>query len=169
MIVAVTGGRDYTDRKAVEWALDRVHADVGIHLLIVGDAKGADALAWEWAAGNRVKWSRSLAEWATEGKRAGPRRNTRMLRNNGEPPDLVIAFPGGKGTANIVEQAEKKGIRVLFYREFGGRRELVEKIAEDDGDLEWMTSTYEDREPSPWERIIKDDDSLWDNAEEGDF
>ena len=29
-------------------------------------------------------------------------------------PDLVLACPGGRGTANMVETARKKGLQVIF-------------------------------------------------------
>jgi hypothetical protein len=50
------------------------------------------------------------AEWETHGRKAGPIRNARMLEHK---PDLVVAFPGGKGTANCVAQARGMGVEVL--------------------------------------------------------
>lgn len=47
------------------------------------------------------------AHWEQEGRAAGPRRNNRTLG-----PDLVVAFPGGKGTADMVARARAKGVRV---------------------------------------------------------
>jgi ABC-type Fe3+-hydroxamate transport system substrate-binding protein len=47
------------------------------------------------------------------GPSAGPIRNGRMLEYK---PDLVIAFPGGRGTANMVKQARKAGIAVVEPR-----------------------------------------------------
>lgn len=32
-------------------------------------------------------------------------------------PDIVIAFPGGRGTANMVAQARKAGVRVVEVSE----------------------------------------------------
>ena len=29
-------------------------------------------------------------------------------------PDVVVAFPGGKGTINMIRQAKKKGITVIL-------------------------------------------------------
>ncbi len=49
------------------------------------------------------------AKWETYGKAAGPIRNREMLLNL---PALVVAFPGGKGTADMVRQAERAGIPV---------------------------------------------------------
>jgi UDP-N-acetylmuramoylalanine-D-glutamate ligase len=31
-------------------------------------------------------------------------------------PDLVVAFPGGRGTANMVEQAKQAGVEVIDAR-----------------------------------------------------
>ena len=30
-------------------------------------------------------------------------------------PDLVVAFPGGAGTANMIEQARAAGVRVFMW------------------------------------------------------
>lgn len=54
------------------------------------------------------------ADWRRDGKSAGYRRNRRMLSEG--RPDLVIAFPGGPGTAHMVEIAEKAGVPVLRIR-----------------------------------------------------
>ena len=54
------------------------------------------------------------AEWALHGKKAGYLRNEKMLRMG--KPDLVVAFPGGVGTAMMVDLAKKKGLRVIDLR-----------------------------------------------------
>lgn len=50
------------------------------------------------------------AEWSKYGASAGPRRNKQML---GSGPSLVVAFPGGKGTRNMVKQARNAGIEIM--------------------------------------------------------
>jgi hypothetical protein len=50
------------------------------------------------------------AEWKRLGRGAGPVRNGRML-SEGKPHE-VIAFKGGKGTCNMVDQAAKAGVSV---------------------------------------------------------
>lgn len=42
---------------------------------------------------------------------AGPIRNSRMLREG--KPDLVLAFPGHGGTADMVKQAGEAGVGVM--------------------------------------------------------
>ena len=51
------------------------------------------------------------ADWAKHGRKAGPIRNQRMIDEG--RPDLVVAFPGGTGTADMVERARVAGIRVI--------------------------------------------------------
>lgn len=48
------------------------------------------------------------ADWNLYGKAAGAIRNTAMLDDH--TPTLVVAFPDGKGTANMVRQAMARGI-----------------------------------------------------------
>lgn len=109
MKILVCGGRDYTDREAVFAAFDRVHAKQPITLLIHGAARGADALADDWARARGVPREPHPADWAKHGRSAGPRRNWRMLEAG---PDGVVAFPGGRGTADMVRQARAAGVPV---------------------------------------------------------
>jgi len=50
------------------------------------------------------------ADWGQFGTYGGPIRNSRMIHEG--KPDLVIAFPGGSGTGNMVKQAEAVGLPV---------------------------------------------------------
>lgn len=47
------------------------------------------------------------ADWRARGKRAGAIRNREMLRHK---PDIVVAFAGGRGTADMVSVAARAGI-----------------------------------------------------------
>lgn len=107
--VLACGGRDYFDTKAVFRALDAVHAKHTITLLIHGDAPGADRTAEAWAKKRQVPYLGVPAMWDKLKKAAGYERNGRMLL---WAPEVVIAFPGGKGTANMIEQADRAGVRV---------------------------------------------------------
>jgi hypothetical protein len=110
MRVLVCGGRDYADQHKVDGyltLLNRAHPFVE---LIEGGARGADELAGRWAIDHGIKHTRVLAEWGKYGKRAGVLRNQQMLDMN---PDLVIAFPGGRGTAHMVSIAKAKGTKVI--------------------------------------------------------
>lgn len=80
-------------------------------VIIQGGAKGADFLAKCWAKEKAVPCEEYPADWSL-GKQAGIIRNKRMLEEG--KPDLVLAFPGGKGTANMIWQAVDAGIEVYI-------------------------------------------------------
>ena len=105
--VLVCGGRDYDDRDRVFSELDTLQP---IRMVIHGNARGADTLAQAWCLSRRVQAAACPAQWSKYGKRAGPMRNEAML---GHSPDLVLAFPGGRGTADMVSRARKAGVRVV--------------------------------------------------------
>jgi hypothetical protein len=79
--------------------------------IIHGAASGADSLASIWAKAFAHKVESYPADWAKYSKRAGYIRNTQML-NEGKP-DLVVAFPGGKGTQMMINLAEAAGVPVV--------------------------------------------------------
>lgn len=109
MRILVCGGRDFTDYKLLSDILDQYYEADNL-LIIEGDAKGADRLAGEWALRNNVHLEIFPADWKRFGKKAGPKRNQEML-NEGHP-DLVIAFPGGNGTADMVKRARLANVPV---------------------------------------------------------
>lgn len=106
MRVLVCGGRDYKNRDRVDQVLNYLpKKDL---VIIQGDAPGADYLAKEWARENSVECLSFPADWQQYGKRAGYIRNTQMLEEG--KPDLIIAFPGGKGTDMMVMLSESAGV-----------------------------------------------------------
>lgn len=107
--VLVCGGRDYWDYPEVCRVLDRFHHEWGVAVVIHGSARGADSLAERWAKEREVPYYGVPARWKAYRRRAGPLRNQWMLDN--AKPDWIIAFPGGKGTADMIERAEKAGVR----------------------------------------------------------
>jgi len=79
-------------------------------VIIHGDAPGADQLADKWARLSQVAVRRHPADWTELGRAAGPIRNQEMLEE--EKPDIVVAFPGGRGTADMVIRAREAGVPV---------------------------------------------------------
>jgi len=110
MRLLVTGGRYFSNRQLLHQTLDLLHAQHPFTVVIHGAAGGADELAGQWANANQVPIEAYPAEWRRYGRAAGVLRNTAML-NSG--PDLVVAFPGGKGTADMVRKAEQAGLNVV--------------------------------------------------------
>jgi len=113
MRVLVCGGRAYTDRDALYAELDRLHAEYVFTTIIAGGAGGVDALTLEWAQANGIATQAFRAEWGTFSRtgRAGPPRIARILAES--RPDIVVAFPGGRDTANMVKQAKVAGVWVV--------------------------------------------------------
>ena len=79
-------------------------------VIIHGDAAGADRVAGQVAAKWGIEVWKFPANWARYGKSAGPRRNYQMIQEG--RPTLVLAFPGGRGTENMVKQASKAGLPI---------------------------------------------------------
>jgi len=110
MRILVTGGRDFSDREFLFATLDRLHAQKHIAVVIHGDARGTDRLAGDWAQSRGIPVLARPADWKRHGRAAGPVRNRQMLADN---PNLVVAFPGGAGTQNMIEIARRQGLQVM--------------------------------------------------------
>lgn len=112
MRVLVCGGRDFNDYERLKEILNYYWIPVrAIDVIIHGGAIGADTLAGKYAKENNIFVERYPADWDKYGKVAGPIRNKQMLDEG--KPDLVIAFPGGKGTAHMVKIAKEANIKVV--------------------------------------------------------
>jgi len=111
MNIIVCGGRDYNDTGRVNAVLSMIQADNAISCLIMGDAKGADERAEEWAYINGVNFRVYYADWDTYGKGAGPLRNQEMLQIG--KPSLLVAFPGGRGTEDMIRRCKDAMVPVL--------------------------------------------------------
>lgn len=108
----ICGGRDYTDAKRIWSVLDHYLREAdNFEVVIHGAARGADTIGGEWAMARGLRVEAYPANWTQYGNGAGSLRNTQMLRES--KPTLVIAFPGGRGTANMVGQAKRAGVAVL--------------------------------------------------------
>lgn len=107
MRVLICGGRHFSDAALLTRTLDNLWPKPTV--IIHGGCTGADLLAAHWSRKNGIPCAAYPADWKI-GKSAGPKRNAMMLKEG--KPELVIAMPGGKGTANLVLQAEHMGIKV---------------------------------------------------------
>lgn len=109
MRILVCGGRHYGNYSRVR---DVLYPYLGtVSLIINGGARGADGCARMFATDYGVPLKTYSARWDEYGKAAGHIRNQQMLDEG--KPDLVIAFPGGPGTANMIKRAKKAGVEVL--------------------------------------------------------
>lgn len=110
MKVLICGGRDYQDKEKIFQTLDAMHNATPISLVVHGAARGADLLGEEWAKSREIAYYGVPAKWQELGRKAGPLRNLDMLARI--TPDLVIAFPGGRGTDNMIKLASCNNIKV---------------------------------------------------------
>ena len=117
MKVLICGGRDYDDRERVRdviMALDVENAEI-VH----GAARGADYLAGSIASEYNYQVTEFPADWDTHGRSAGPIRNQQMLDYLFEDPDeprLLIAFPGGKGTIDMITKAKRAEVTCMLVQ-----------------------------------------------------
>jgi predicted Rossmann-fold nucleotide-binding protein len=123
LVIAAGGGRD------LAWSHQRIAAELLarsggrlVHLLLHGGARGADAAIAR--AAHQLGWSALVmpAKWQRHGRAAGPIRNRELLElavaraeAHSSPgvstSVLVVAFPGGPGTASLVHQARRLASR----------------------------------------------------------
>ena len=123
LVIAAGGGRDLV------WPHQRVAAELLarsrgrlVHLVLHGGARGADAAIAR--AAHQLGWCSLVmpAEWGRHGRAAGPIRNRELLKQaidravaHTSPGSiasvLVVAFPGGAGTASLVQQARRMASR----------------------------------------------------------
>lgn len=109
--VLVCGGRKFNDgqlfNKTMEEAKKWFDED---YCIINGLATGADSMAHSWAMLAGIPSICVPANWAVYQNKSGPIRNQWMI--DFCAPDLVIAFPGGSGTAHMIKISKEAGIPV---------------------------------------------------------
>lgn len=120
MRVLICGGRNYRDYDEADILVREALATIPLiapekHevVFITGCATGADEIPIRMYEGEEDEWGGLLkfpADWDRYGKKAGILRNQQMIDEG--KPDLVIAFPGGKGTADMIKRAYRHGIEV---------------------------------------------------------
>lgn len=129
--VIVCGGRKYTNRDTIAtWMMCHgVMRDSGI-TVVHGDARGADSIA----AAIAIEWGLTVdphrADWARHGSPAAAHIRNQEMVDLGA--DVVLAFPGGTGTADCVRRAKKAGIPVSKCDPSGITRRLRAPSASSD-------------------------------------
>jgi hypothetical protein len=116
----ICGGRNQDEEEVANWlekyALSIIKhklnsSKIKISCIIHGDAKGADRGGKLWAKRNKFVIREFPANWDQYGKAAGLIRNTQMLQEG--KPNLIMAFSGGRGTANMIRQAKNANLPVI--------------------------------------------------------
>lgn len=125
MIVLVCGSRDWSNKDIIRKELSEIK---GLSKVIHGNCRGADLIAAEIANELGIEVQAFPANWKTEGRSAGPKRNQRMLEDGN--PDFVLAFHDdideSKGTKDMISKTIKKNIPYKVIREIfrAGKNEI---------------------------------------------
>lgn len=107
----VCGGRRFADQDMFDGAMSDLVRIRGMPRVVIhGGAKGADMMGAIWAVKHAITCVAFSPDWNKHGKAAGPIRNQEMIDDG--KPKMVIAFPGGRGTSDMVDRARKSGIDV---------------------------------------------------------
>lgn len=128
LTVGVTGGRTYNDFYNVQRSLTKVDKTFEI-TVVHGDAPGADSLARVWCERTGTPERRYAADWGKHGAAAGPIRNQQMVDEGGI--QLLLAFPGGPGTADMIARCRAAGIpvKVIPARDIDDRSQTIRLAA----------------------------------------
>ena len=112
MRLAIVGSRTFCDYGWMEQCLLRSFSVADIELVISGGARGADSLAARFAYRYRLPFKVIQADWETYGRKAGPMRNTEIVRQ----ADALAAFWDGRsaGTRDTIAKARAAGIRIVI-------------------------------------------------------
>jgi len=122
-IALVCGGRDYQRSPDFIQGMHSAIQHFGYKAVISGSrnppgltlpdihsAFGVDDMAMAYARDYHLPARNFPADWDRFGNAAGPIRNKRMLDEG--KPDMILAFPGGRGTRNMIEKGLAAGIPV---------------------------------------------------------
>ena len=117
--VIIAGGRDCKpSRININLCYKLISKLEGDVILYSGNARGADQIPWEMKKEYGCPVVGFTADWDFHDKRAGPIRNRRMLKGDGNPATHLIAFWDGKsrGTKDMIDIAREAGIKVKVFR-----------------------------------------------------
>lgn len=125
MKVIIAGGRSYTFTRNDIILLNKLRDELPIIEVVSGKASGADRCGEQWAKFYNIPVKEFPANWGDfsepciikfrqNGERynalAGPKRNLQMAQY----ADALIAFPGSRGTQNMIDQARKLNLKVII-------------------------------------------------------
>ena len=108
MKLIVAGGRNYRLQPS---DIEKLNNVGNVTELVSGGASGVDSDAEAWAISRNIPITKFTPDWKQFGRAAGPIRNKEMA----EYADAVVLFPGGKGTASMLKEAQKAELIIYDY------------------------------------------------------
>lgn len=120
-VMIVCGGRRYEPVQEDQAVLEALVSFFRPHTIFHGDCVGIDKCAASVLGSHPVEPQiRAFpADWEHYGDAAGPIRNKRMADEAAQGSGsavVVVAFPGGAGTAGMVRIAQNRRFRVIDLR-----------------------------------------------------
>lgn len=120
MKILVVGSRNFSNYALLKQTLNKIININDDNEIISGGARGADALAKQYAIENSIKFKEFPADWNQHGKSAGYIRNNQMHEYIANFENRIcIAFWDGlsKGTQHSFQLAEKykNPIKIIKY------------------------------------------------------
>lgn len=105
-ILAVVGGRKFSDYKYMKNYLNKYREKHGISHIVSGGAKGADTLAEHYAREYEISYTIFLPKWNALGIKAPFERNDAIA----EMCTAMMAFPDpdSRGTYHSIEMARQR-------------------------------------------------------------
>ena len=115
MKLVIAGGRHYSLTDADRRFLRQLCLSREVTEIVSGGATGADKGGEDFAKSMGLPITVFPADWKTHGRAAGPIRNRKMA----EYCDLVVLFPGGRGTESMLRQARQANKPVVLGCSWG--------------------------------------------------
>ena len=111
MKAVIAGGRNFEpEDKHAEWLITLLE-ELNIDTVLSGCATGADSFGEGIAYSMRLKVKEYPADWMKYGNKAGPIRNEQMAKD----AEVLILFPGGRGTADMERRAVAHGLAIYKW------------------------------------------------------
>jgi hypothetical protein len=111
--IIVAGSRGFNDYQLLSKVLFEIGDKYENASLVSGCAKGADALAIQFANEHNIQIYKYPADWNTHGKAAGYIRNTEMANDS----NVLVAFWDGqsRGTKHMIDTMHKQNKDVYVF------------------------------------------------------
>ncbi len=112
MRVAVCGGKDFLAMHLISAVLFKVHRANHITELLIGNSRGVDEIVNDWAARTGIPVRHINSDWLSYGEDADDVRNQLIID---ERPDIIVLFPGGKRTNDLLNKAITAGHKNVLH------------------------------------------------------
>lgn len=121
MKTIIGGSRTITDYETFK--LSMLEVPWQITHIVSGGARGVDTLAERYAKEHSIPLTVLRADWATEGRAAGYKRNVRMAEEPGVEALAALWDGKSRGTYHMIDIAGRKNLKIHVIRIDGVNRD----------------------------------------------